>query len=299
MKKIMCLVLCLMMLAGSALAEEAVWFGDWMEVVKCNEFITLREEPSTKAYALDRVPLGAYVRSLGPHDERFHRVLYDGQAGYVLSEYLGRVQTTAVAYPEVVVYEGTKEAYNIDLFLTNFTEQYFCSPYGYFDVDTASDAELVQFAIEHIWFNRQDRLEWGEWGEGEDAYNVRLSDEFIVPACEKYFGRAPENLHPLYMDYFGGYYYWTETGGHVPGGFAQMYDIKRVGADQYKVAFCVYGQGCDWDNSVYGLGERELWRRHPEHFSKYQPRGCAVFTAEDLLDRSSWKLESICMDWEV
>lgn len=295
MKKILCLVLCLLMMTGSAMASEALWFGDWMEVVKCKEYITLREEPSTNAAELDRVPLGALVRELGPYDEKFSRVLYEDQVGYVLGEYLAPVQQTLVAYPEVVVSEGTKEAYNIDLFLTNFTEQYFLGPYGYCDAQTISDQELVEFAIEHIWFNRQDYLEWGEW----DEYNVRLSAEYIPAVCEKYFGRVPESKLALYKDYFDGYYYWTETGGHTPGGFALMHRIDCVGVNKYKVSFCVYGQGYAWDESVYGIGERALVHEHPEYFGETRPRGTAVFYAEDLKDRSSWKLESLVMDWQI
>lgn len=293
MKKILGLVLCLMILAmGSALAAD---FGDMMEVVKCNEYITLRAEPSTKAEALDRVPLGAEVRILGEYDEKFMRVMYGGQAGFVLSEYLEKEPTEAVA---VDVAEGSEEYRNVNRFLTGFTEQFFLSPCGYWEAETATDAELVQFAIEHIWFNRKDRLEWGEWGTGEDAYNVRLSDEFIAPVCEKYFGRVPENLYPLYMDYFGGYYYWTETGGHIPGGFALMNEIERVGADRYRAEFFVYGQGYGWENDVYRMDAIDVACEYPEYLSRYQPTGCAVFTAEDLKDRSTWKLEEMCMDWE-
>ena len=299
MKRVLSLVLCMMMLMGAAMAGElewtgeAVWFGDWMEVVKCKEYITLREEPSTKAAELDRIPLGAMVRTLGGYDQKFKRVLYEGQAGYVLSEYLFPAQQTLVAYPEVVVADGSQEAYNIDLFLTNFTEQFFMSPYGYCDAQTLSDQELVEFAIEHIWFNRQDYLEWGEWG----VNNVRLSADYIPEVCEKYFGRAPESKLALFKEYFDGYYYWTETGGHVPGGFAGMHRIDCVGVNKYKVEFCVYGMGYGWDESVYGLGEGELWRQHPEYVGESRPYGTAVFTAEDLLDRSSWKLVSLVMDW--
>lgn len=298
MKKILCMVLCLMLMTP-AMAVEAVKLGDLFEVAYCNEYITLRAEPSTKAEALDRLLLGEDVRYLGSDGHGFARVLtMDGAAGYVLEKYLAPMSATAIAHKDVEWSE--QEYYNVNLFLTNFTEQYFASPVGYFDVNAANDAEMVQFAIEHIWFNRQDDLEWGEWGNG--SYNVRLSDQYIAPVCEKYFGRAPENLSPLYMDYSGGYYYWLETGGHVPGGFAQASEMVQIGPDSYRVVFSVYGQGMAWDESVYGMGERRLAHEHPEYFSKYQPRGSAVFTVGEggsLTDRSGWKLKNLCMDWEV
>ena len=116
MKKILCMALCLMMLMGSAMAAEMVLIGDLMEVVKCNEFITLREEPSTKAAALDRVPLGEIVRVLGEYDEKFTRVLYGDQAGFVLSEYLGELPRLMIAYAPVEASEGSEEYANINRF---------------------------------------------------------------------------------------------------------------------------------------------------------------------------------------
>lgn len=293
MKKILCLVIALLLACGSALAAPMIMIGDYMEVVKCKEFITLREEPSTKAAALDRVPLGAAVQMLGGVDEQFSRVLYGGQAGYVLSEYLQPVQEAGYLWVYAEPVEGEAEFENINRFLTAFTEQYFLSPAGYFDMAVASDQEMVQFAIEHIWFNHNENVEWGEWGEN----NVRLSDEFIAPVCEEYFGRAPAAMDSLYMDYTDGYYYWQETGGHVPGGFARMHYFERVGEEQYRVTFTVHGMYGGWDESVFAMTSAEL-AEHPEYMGSYQPVGSAVFTAPDIFDLSTWELDWICMDWE-
>ena len=294
MKKVLCLVLCLMMLAGSALAAPMILIGDYMEVVKCKEYVTLREEPDTKAAELDRVPLGAVVRTLGEYGEDFQRVMYDGQAGYVLSEYLQKVEEAGYQWVYAIPEEGSLEYANVNRFLTAFTEQYFLSPYGYFDVAVVSDQEMVQFAIEYIWFNNPELVEWGEW----DPDNVRLSAEHITPVCEQFFGRAPVEMPALFADYFDGYYYWTETGGHVPGGFARMQYFERVGDEQYRVTFTVHGSGCSWDESVFSMTTDEL-AGHPEYMGKYQPRGSAVFTAPDIFDMSTWEIDWICMDWEV
>ncbi len=276
MKKVLCLVLCLMLLAGSALAE-MVLIGDYMEVVKCREFITLREEPDTKAAELDRVPLGAVVRTLGEYDDRFQRVMYGGQAGYVLSEYLQPVHEAGYLWVYALPEPGSLEYSNVNRFLTAFTEQGILSPYGYFDAASASDQEMVQFAIEHIWFNEPDLIEWGEWG----VDNVRLSAEHIPAVCEQFFGRAPVEMLALFADYFDGYYYWTETGGHVPCGFALMHYFERVGEEQYRVTFTVHGMYSGWDESVFGMSAEEF-AQHPEYTGSYQPKGSAVFTSENL-----------------
>jgi len=295
MKKVLCLVLCMLLLAGTALAAPMILIGDYMEVVKCKEFITLREEPSTKAAELDRVPLGAVVRTLGEYGEDFQRVMYGGQAGYVLSEYLRPVQEAGYQWVYALPEPGSEEYINVNRFLTAFTEQGFLSPYGYFDAAVVSDQEMVQFAIEHIWYNNPELIEWGEW----DAANVRLDAEHVPAVCEQFFGRKPEQMLALFADYFDGYYYWTETGGHVPLGFALMHYFERVGEEQYRVTFTVHGMGGAWDDDVYAMDAAGLAEAHPEHMGKYQPRGSAVFTAPDIYDMTTWEIDWLCMDWEV
>ena len=59
-----------------------------MEVVNCKKCVTLRAEPSKEAKALADVPLGAKVEYTGVTEDDFHKVVYDGKTGYVLSNYL-------------------------------------------------------------------------------------------------------------------------------------------------------------------------------------------------------------------
>ena len=71
-----------------------------MEVVNCNESITLREAPDTSAAEICQIPLGAYVEATDSTGTGFTYVLYTEPraqgvplefAGYVLSEYLAPV----------------------------------------------------------------------------------------------------------------------------------------------------------------------------------------------------------------
>ena len=57
-------------------------------VVNCKISITLREEPSTSAYELAQIPLGARVKYLGVESNEFYRVEYKGMVGYVLKTYI-------------------------------------------------------------------------------------------------------------------------------------------------------------------------------------------------------------------
>ena len=57
-------------------------------VVNCKISITLREEPTTYAYELAQIPLGARVKYLGVESNEFYRVEYRGMVGYVLKTYI-------------------------------------------------------------------------------------------------------------------------------------------------------------------------------------------------------------------
>ena len=59
-----------------------------MYVVNCNESITLRTEPSTKAAEICQIPLGAVVSYIEPAENGFYKVVYLGQTGYALASYL-------------------------------------------------------------------------------------------------------------------------------------------------------------------------------------------------------------------
>lgn len=57
----------------------------------CNEYITLRSEPHTKASAITTIPVNQKFTLLGYVDEYFCWVEYEGQRGYVLIDYIGKV----------------------------------------------------------------------------------------------------------------------------------------------------------------------------------------------------------------
>lgn len=242
MRKWFCalLVLAALALGGVALADALV--GDEVEVVRCEEFITLREEPSTSAAALARMPLGSKAAVIRDDGGDFLFVSYGHQAGYALRRYLA----PAEGFAGREVSPTRQERYNVNLFLSNFTEADFTWGTWHFDAADCLPRELVDFAIDHIWFNQQDKLEWGEWGED----NVRLSENYIPEVTRRYFGLTPRNLGDTRMDYRNGYYYWQETGGHTSSGFACLTDLRDLGGGVYSARFYVLGSGEDWDNDV-------------------------------------------------
>lgn len=77
---------------ASALAEEngegAPRTYDMMQVINCDEWVSLREQPDAKSDRLYKVPLNAMVSNCYSYDDRFVCCEYQGIRGYILEEYL-------------------------------------------------------------------------------------------------------------------------------------------------------------------------------------------------------------------
>ncbi len=168
-----------------------------------------------------------------------------------------------------------------NLFLSNFTEVGMDSVGAWYDEEA-----LVDFAHDHIWFNDHDEYEYGEYF-GDN--NCRVSDKDIQHIIDKYFYDAPQvDLSQTRFDYRDGYYYHCETGGWTDCGFAHTVSICPIGDDTYFISFMVFGGGYYWDNSVMDdtLSQIESAYGHPNGY------GCALIHAEDLSDRSTYKMIS-------
>ena len=281
MKRILAFVAAMMLLcAGGALAE----IGDRLEVAHCNEYITLREWPDTSAAALDRIPLGDTVDEISDAENGFLCVSYRGQTGYALEKYLEKDRS----YHGSEVSLTRDQRYNVNLFLSNFTEQDFMRN-GCYDRNWVDSAVLTRFAIEHCWFNRKNRLEWGDYFNGN---NTRLPEDQIAPVVKKYFGVNISPSHDVpYMDYKKGYYYWEETGGHISMGFASQYTVEALGDGRYAVRFGVFGLGEDWSNDACYYSASEARSAYPG-YDGYEPYGCAVIDtgSSGLNDRTGWSV---------
>ena len=82
MKRTLILLLVLLLaLAPAALADRMI-------VVNCNEWVSLREAPSTKAARLMKVPLYEMVEDCEWTDSDFIRCTYQGVTGYIQEQYL-------------------------------------------------------------------------------------------------------------------------------------------------------------------------------------------------------------------
>lgn len=80
------LLLCMVLAALPASADDE-YIGR-MEVVNCNEWVSLRAAPRTSAKRLVKVSLGAIVDNCQRIDDEWIYVEYDGYSGYILAKYL-------------------------------------------------------------------------------------------------------------------------------------------------------------------------------------------------------------------
>jgi len=80
------LLLCMVLAVLPAFADDE-YIGR-MEVVNCNDWVSLRQRPSTSAKRLVKVSLGAIVDNCRQIDDEWIYAEYDGYSGYILAKYL-------------------------------------------------------------------------------------------------------------------------------------------------------------------------------------------------------------------
>lgn len=175
-----------------------------------------------------------------------------------------------------------KQAAAANLFLSNFTEVGVQNLSSFPD-----DMDLVDFAHDHMWFNDHDAFEYGEYF-GDN--NCRVADDRIQEIVDKYFYYRPKRveLSETRFDYRDGYYYHCETGGWINDGFAHVISICPAGDDMYYVSFYIFAGGNYWENDVMSMSLGEII----EDYGAPTGYGAAMIYAEDLSDRSTYKLVS-------
>ena len=227
------------------------------------------------------MPLGADNLILLDEDyDDFAQILYEGQTGYALKKYLEVVETFEGEALEL----DEEQRYNVNLFLSNFSEQCFAMKSGYYTSEDADPAEVLDFAINHTWFNKRNLLEEGDWGE----YNTRLSANKVAVSAKKYLNKAVKKGASENFVLKGNYYYWEETGGHVKDGFTCYDSVEMIDESRIGVYFHVYGGGEDWNNDVCYLTGEEV---QAQYWCDAEGHAVINLGDGDLDDRSNWYLE--------
>lgn len=290
MKKMLAVLIMLCLISASAMAE--LKLGDRASIENCREFASLRAEPNTSAERIEELKLKSCVNVLAASENGFTLVETDGKIGYVLDDYL-------VLSDDYENYAGEtldltdKQRYNINLFLTNYSEQRMPV---YDESDAANvwgqpklNTYLLDFAIQHLFFNREDKFEMGDFAMGE----LRVKADGLSDVAWKYFKIRPTDLLGASYNYGDGYYYMNLIDQRINGGFVSANRVDPLGDARYAVRFSIYDMDCGcWENDVCKLTPGEaavLYDRSAE--------GMAVIVVDSdgkmgsLDDRSKWRLE--------
>ena len=84
-KRAIILAMCLCLLAGTVGAFAETYKA--RQIARCDEYVNLREAPDSKSRSLERVYIGEVVMAT-PYNSAFSYCCYNGQYGYIRSEYL-------------------------------------------------------------------------------------------------------------------------------------------------------------------------------------------------------------------
>ena len=155
------LLVCCCLLASVALAETE-YIGN-MEVVNCNEWVSLRAAPRTSAKRLVKVSLGSIVDNCRQIDDEWIYAEYDGYSGYILAKYLqpsdGRLTFSAMM---VTILDGAPFYATIDS-----TESIDCIPAN----------TIVRNC--HIMDNGRVYVEWGSRCGFIDLLHAEVYSEML------------------------------------------------------------------------------------------------------------------------
>ncbi len=270
---------------ASALAE---WeLGDRAIIVNCNEYISLRKDATTASKRIERIALNETVNVLGVGLNGFLSVEHDGTLGYVDSAYM-RMNDD---YIGDVMELTDQQRHNINLFLSNFSEQRM-GLYDEWDMNEKWAAErdgfLKDFAIQHLLFNRRDKFERVSSALGE----ARIRDEELNDAIWRYLKTRPAGAGSAEYRKSGDYYYLSAADQRTNGGFVSAYRVDKLGDSRYAVRFSIYGGDCSWENEDCRLTPGEAAMKYDR-----SDIGMAVIVVDgdgnmgSLDDRSTWRLE--------
>lgn len=102
MKRLVCLLLVLLLVLASVPAFASV--PDTMYVVKCEDYVSLREKPDTGSKRLAKVSFGEAVYNCTESGSKWVYCNYGGAFGYILKSYLAASPETSVSLPDQEVY---------------------------------------------------------------------------------------------------------------------------------------------------------------------------------------------------
>ena len=109
------LLIALAFLLTFLLPAAAMGDGTVMKVAGCEEWVSLRKEPSPYATRVKRIPLGELVTDCTYANSDYTACVYDGVRGYVMTRYLTVTQETPTPAPVTTPRPDTTALYGLTI----------------------------------------------------------------------------------------------------------------------------------------------------------------------------------------
>jgi len=257
--------------------------GDVLYAAHCEDYVGLYAAPAESAPLTAHIPRYAGLVYLDAAENGFCRVAFMGATGYAPAGML----ETLYSYAGDVIDLSAAQRYNVNLFLSNFSEQEFMRRSGVYDDYDHEDWQLNDFAVRHILLNRPDSVQRGKYAGG---YSVRVSAEEAAGVAQKYFGRTPYDPAWSAYAYRDGYYYLHEEELPGAGGFTCLDEVIDLGGGRIGVYFESIGAGFTWNNDVCYYVPEQARTVYP--FGARSVGFAVIDLSGGTLDeRSAWSLE--------
>lgn len=234
-----------------------------MRVVNCDEWVSLREGPSTSASRIIAVPLGAIVENCAWYSSNFICCEYNGMVGYILSSYLQPVangDSFAAVQPSgdegsftaVQPIEGVQPQNNLGrMILEHVIGEY--TVYAYYDFGTDSESLYVEC------LNGQGAQVWNYATTVPFSTELQCADAFVGGTAEKplvLVFNAGEGLYAL--DFYTGQMQWLVSEDTVNLGGGICYAVAADGTAYVGGYYGPNPVAIDANGSV-------LWEAEPSH----------------------------------
>ena len=261
-----------------------------MEVVNCNEWVSLRQEPDVNSYRLKKIPLGAEVSNCQWYSDEFVFCEYDGAWGFVLSEYLSYIEPS-YEYDEYGEYSGYEEyEVNEDIWqehssfvsaVMNF-EPLFTGGEVILD-EKVGDCRIV--AVRGLWadevlrvcgYNEDLEPIWGYVTYVDYRTELNATDAFLAgPDWEPSLVISNADIGLVMVDAYTGERIWYLDTDSLPLGGGLVHASDQYG-NLYLTGYYTNELIC------VSMAGQVLWQEEPENPDVYWPyqirleAGCAV-----------------------
>lgn len=229
-------------LLGAGLAEGDISDGSTMVVVNCDEWVSLREAPSTSAARITTVPLGAVVYNCTPYTGDFTQCEYSGMVGYILSEYLQTVDGDA---------PSASQTEHGRLILEHAIEEY--TVYAYYDFAANGESLYVECLDAQgiqVW-NYASSVPFSTELQGADAFIGGTEERPLVLVFN-----AGEGIYAL--DFYTGQVQWLLPNDTVNFGGGISHAVSSDGTVYVGGYYGPDPVAIDVDGNV-------LWEAKPDH----------------------------------